>query len=336
MVISAKVKKSLNIGLRFLFAMVAFLFIYKQVFHSGDFILNSSIIAERFNDFGFRAGILTVVVLMPLNWGLEAVKWKLLIGYVEKVNFMDSFRSVLTGISMSLFTPNRVGEFFGRVFTLKLNDPFKGVLLTIAGSIGQLIATMLFGSVSMLVYLYSYTGYTEPWFGYLYAGIVFMVLLMCTLMVMLFLRAPVLSAGVHSMIRPGWKRIHEYITVLQSVSRSTLLKVLLLSLSRYIIFSSQFYIVLRVFDLSMPFGEAFVLISMTYFVMTAIPTVALVDLGIRGSVAIFFLSSNFQDKAFASSAILYATTLIWVINLALPSLLGLLFINRLTIIRKGE
>ena len=336
MELSAKVKKSLNIGLRILVALMAFLFIYRQVFLSGDFMYFSQSIAEKFRDVIFRAEILAVVIMMPLNWGLEAFKWQLLIEYIEKVRYLNAVRSVLTGISMSLFTPNRVGEFFGRVFTLKLNDPFKGVLLTIAGSISQLLATLIFGMLTMLVFIRSYTDFTESWFSYFYAGIVILVLLVCVLMVMMFLRAPLLSAGVHSVIRPGWKRIHEYISVLQSVRRSTLLKVLLLSLSRYIVFSTQFYILLRAFGLDIPFTDAFILISMTYFVVTAIPTVALIDLGIRGSVAIFFISMYFTDKSLVAASILYATTLIWIINLAFPALLGLLFINRLTIIRKNS
>jgi len=336
MELSAKVKKSLNIGLRILVALVAFLFIYRQVFLSGDFIYFSQSIAEKFRDVFFRAEILAVVIMMPLNWGLEAFKWQLLMEYIEKVKYPNAIRSVLTGISVSLFTPNRAGEFFGRVFTLKLNDPLKGVLLTIAGSISQLLATLIFGLLAMLVFIRSYTDFTESWFSYFYAGIVILALFVCVLMVMLFLRAPLLSAGVHSVIRPGWKRIHEYISVLQSVRRSTLLKVLLLSSSRYIVFSTQFYILLRAFGLDIPYPDAFILISMTYFVVTAIPTVALIDLGIRGSVAIFFISMYFTDKTLVAASILYATTLIWIINLAFPALLGLLFINRLTVIRKSS
>lgn len=336
MELSAKVKKSLNIGLRILVALLAFWFIYEQVFITGDFTNFREEISVKFEDSAFLSLLILALVFMPLNWGIEAFKWQLLISYVEKVSYVNSFRSVLTGISMSLFTPNRIGEFFGRVFTLKLNDPFKGVLLTIAGSVSQLMATLLFGLLASLFFIRKYFNISETWQWFFFAGIALFALIISLLMVMLFLRAPVLSAKVHSIIRPGWKRIHEYIAVLQSVRRSTLLKVLLLSMLRYIVFSMQFYILLRAFNLGIPFLSAFVLISMTYFVMTAIPTVALVDMGIRGSVAIFFISSYFSDTALVATQILSATTLIWIINLALPALLGLLFINRLTILRRSR
>ncbi|MHC1777275.1 MAG: lysylphosphatidylglycerol synthase domain-containing protein [Lentimicrobium sp.] len=336
MELTAKVKKSLNTGLRVLIAFLAFWFIYRQVFITGDFILFSESFSEKYQDHTFRLLIFSAFIMMPVNWGIEALKWQILINYVERVSYLNAFRSVLTGISMSLFTPNRVGEFFGRVFTLKLNDPLKGVLLTIAGSISQLITTLVFGLVSTLFYIKQYVGFTETWHWFFYAGIVIFALLIGTLLVMLFLRAPVLSARVNSMIRPGWKKIHEYIAVLQSVTRNTLLKVLFLSLTRYVVFSVQFYILLRAFSLDIPFFNAFVLISMIYFVMTAIPTVALVDFGIRGSVAIYFISMYFPGSSLVATSILSATTLIWIINLALPALLGLLFINRLTILRKSR
>ncbi|MBK6965686.1 MAG: flippase-like domain-containing protein [Bacteroidales bacterium] len=336
MELSAKVKKSLNIGLRALVALLAFWFIYRQVFTTGDFANFSRDLSQKLTYPSFRLLIIIAFILMPLNWGIEALKWKMLINYIEKISYFNAFRSVLTGISMSLFTPNRVGEFFGRVFTLKLNDPFKGVLLTIAGSISQLITTLLFGLISSLFYIKQYIRLTQTWQWFLYAGIVIFALVIGVLLVMLFLRAPVLSARVHSLIRPGWHKIHEYIAVLQSVRRNTLLKVLLLSLSRYVVFSGQFYILLRAFNLEIPVFNAFVLISMTYFVMTAIPTVALVDVGIRGSVAIYFISMYFPGSALVATSILSATTLIWIINLALPALFGLLFINRLTILRKSR
>lgn len=336
MKLSAKVKKSLNIGFRVIVAMIAFWFIYRQVFVTGDFEQFSALLNQRLAERSFTVLLLIVVFLMPVNWGIEAFKWKLLINYIENISYANAYRSVLTGISMSLFTPNRIGEFFGRVFTLKLADPLKGVLLTIAGSLSQLIATLLFGSLSLLVFLPLYYEAIEPWSKYLYAGIVLFVLLADAILIMLFLRAPILSAGVHSLIRPGWKRIHEYVAVLQSVRRITLFKVLMLSITRYLVFSTQFFLMLIAFNVNIPYLHAFLLISMTYFIVTAIPTVALVDLGIRGSVAIYFISMYFVDKQPVATIILTATTMIWIINLAFPALLGLLFINRLTFLRKSR
>jgi len=122
--------------------------------------------------------------------------------------------------------------------------------------------------------------------------------------------------------------------VLQSVERSTLFKVLLLSLLRYVVFSTQFYLLLRAFALQIPYPTAFMLISVIYLVVTAIPTVALVDLGIRGSVSVYFLGLYFHNGQ-AAFLILSASTLIWIVNLALPALAGILFIYRFTLLRQS-
>ena len=52
--------------------------------------------------------------------------------------------------------------------------------------------------------------------------------------------------------------------------------------------------------------------------------------------SIFFIGGYFAASQNAAPEILAASTLIWVINLALPSLFGMLFINRLKIIRKQK
>ena len=42
-------------------------------------------------------------------------------------------------INISTFTPNRIGEYGGRVFCLEKGDRVKGVLITIIGSIAQFL-----------------------------------------------------------------------------------------------------------------------------------------------------------------------------------------------------
>ena len=57
------------------------------------------------------------------------------------------------------------------------------------------------------------------------------------------------------------------------------------------------------------------------------PSVALVELGIRGNVALFFLTYITEN----SLAILAATFSLWTINLLLPAILGAVVIGGLDI-----
>ena len=86
---------------------------------------------------------------MFLNWLLDAVKWKFLIKKEEEVSLWLSIKAVFLGITVSIFTPNRVGEFGGRVFCLEKANRIKAVLITILGNMGQLLATTIFGTLAL-------------------------------------------------------------------------------------------------------------------------------------------------------------------------------------------
>lgn len=271
---------------------------------------------------------------MPLNWGIEAYKWQQLINYAERITYPQALKSVFTGITVSLFTPNRIGEFFGRLLTLKKAPVLKGAFLTITGSISQLMTTLLFGMLALSIFLPLYYPAQTSSYFLIYMLIVFTSIVAAAAMVMMYLRVSTAYRLTTAFIKPGWEKIRGYLRVIRRLKRSLLLQVLLLSMARYLVFSTQFYLLLLAFGLDIDWFHAYVLISMTYFAMTAIPTIALVDLGIRGSVSIYFLGLYFHNDPVAAVSILAASTSVWLINLAIPSLLGLLFINRVNLIRK--
>ena len=62
--------------------------------------------------------IALVFLLMLLNWLIETWKWKLAIRKVQQVSLLKAFKAVLSGVSFSTTTPNRVGEYAGRVLFL--------------------------------------------------------------------------------------------------------------------------------------------------------------------------------------------------------------------------
>ena len=88
--------------------------------------------------------------MMFVNWFLEALKWRFLISKIEKVSILRSLRAVFSGITVSAFTPNRIGEYGGRIFCLEKADRIKGALITVIGSMAQLITTIIFGLIGLL------------------------------------------------------------------------------------------------------------------------------------------------------------------------------------------
>ncbi len=91
-------------------------------------------------------------VLLCINWGTEAYKWQLLMRPVQKVNFLTAVKAILSGLALSLFLPNGFGEYPGRALYMKEGNRLRSVALNIAGSMAQLIVTLVVGIIS-LIYL---------------------------------------------------------------------------------------------------------------------------------------------------------------------------------------
>lgn len=333
MALTAKVKKTINTGLQIIIASLSLWFIYKQIDDPQVYLSFVITFNKSYSGESFITLLVISLLLMPVNWMLEALKWKRLIRYAENISALQSFKSVLSGITFSLFTPNRTGDFIGRLLTLPHSNRVTGTLLTLTGSIAQLITTLFIGLIALCFFLPRYFDLSQPAFATGYVFVVIISLTACFLMVFLFLRIKLISKINFSSERPFWKKLQKNLQIMAQVDRKTLLITLGLSFSRYFIFSTQFYLLLIAFGFSIPWFEAFILIAMTYFTMAAIPTIALVDLGIRGSVSMFFLGM-YQTVPGASVSILAASTSIWIINLAIPAIAGLLFIYRVKLIRK--
>jgi hypothetical protein len=335
-----KVRKIINLLIQVLILIVTYLFIYKQVFLKTDI---QGIIRMINNDLakpGFSHSLMIVIILMVINWGLEALKWKLLIGKVEKVGFFRSFQAVLTGASISSFTPNRVGEYFGRVFILREASHIEGILITILGSMSQLLVTVLTGTIALLAFIPGYLPGSFLADRYIYYALFTLVLALDILLVGLFFNVSVLSVLKEKILRNGLKRLRKFFRIFAFFHNREMATVMVLSFSRYVVFSTQFYLLLRMFEVPVPYLQAIILIPLIYLIMAVIPTIALTELGIRGSVAIYFfglyLAAAQTNPEQYNLGILSASTLLWLINLGIPALVGTAFIFRLQFFRRND
>ena len=71
---------------------------------------------------------------------------------IQQIYFFTAYKSVLSGVTLSLNTPNRMGEYGGRILYVKEGSRLKAISLSIAGSISQLIVTLVMGCGG-LIYL---------------------------------------------------------------------------------------------------------------------------------------------------------------------------------------
>lgn len=257
---------------------------------------------------------LILLLLMPINWGLEAWKWKILISPLEYISFLKSLKSIFSGVTISIFTPNRVGEFVGRIFFLEKADKIKATLKSFVGSIIQLLVTLLIGSIAL--YFYFLNGYDfshpiqgfERWNEKLFL-IIIVVILTCLLFV--YLTKKYFSTT-----------IKVYLNLLFETNRSQVLSVWGLSILRYFTFTIQYFLALKVFNVQIDFTISVMIIAIIFLVTSALPTFAISEIAVRGATAVYFFSTVSDD----STAVVAASLLLWIINLAIPALIGEIFV----------
>lgn len=91
------------------------------------------------------------VLLMPLNWFLEMMKWNALLDSGTKPGKFILLKAVFAGITCSIFTPNRSGECIGRAMYLTQTTSHVIVSSLLGGVIQFLV--ILLGGVSAFLWM---------------------------------------------------------------------------------------------------------------------------------------------------------------------------------------
>jgi len=255
-----------------------------------------------------------VGLLMLVNWGAEALKWRWLMEPVQRLSFARACEATIAGTSIGLITPNRVGEFAGRVLFLDPEHRVEGSFVTLLGSIAQFVVTLLIGGLALPFNTFLHSGAEEP-------GSAWNVVGWCTLLisgasVFLYFNPRVFARMLLAV--PWLQRYEKHAHVLGSYHRGVLLRVFLLSLLRYGVFTLQFVIVLAAIAQVEP-SAAMTAVPVVFLITTLVPTMALTELGVRGSVAASVIVGD-------DVAIIVSTTLIWLINIVFPALVGALIL----------
>lgn len=113
----------------------------------------------------------------------------------------------------------------------------------------------------------------------------------------------------------------KYINVLEAFDAKTLLRLLIISLLRYVIFVLQYIFMMQLLQVEQNIWTGFWIITVMFWILAIIPSIAIAELGIRGTVAkaLFSYSTN-------TVGILTAAFGIWFVNLFIPAFIGSLLI----------
>lgn len=263
---------------------------------------------------------LIAFVLLVCNIALEALRWKLLASSAEKLSYIKALGSCLAGYALSVITPNRIGEYPGRILYLKRKNTIKLISVSVLGAFAQLFAVLFFGFCGLVYYNIKY--------DFVWAKTALIVLFIVTTLVAVFyLKLEVLLPRLGNL--KILKRFNLYSKLLQRFSGRQHSIILGISVLRYMIYASELLVLLCWFNVCMPVQDGFFLAALFFCAMAVIPTIAFVELGLRAQVGLFLFGMYSGN----SLGILAATMILWMVNLMLPASIGSLLMLRTKFIR---
>ena len=118
---------------------------------------------------------------------------------------------------------------------------------------------------------------------------------------------------------PFLRRYERHVHVLAVFDRSRLMRVLGLSGLRYLVFTFQFALLL-VYVAGVQWNNALAAVPLIFLLTTLVPTTALTELGVRGSVAEGLVAGGIP------AGVVIASIIVWVVNIVLPAVAGSLIL----------
>ncbi|MEO6732521.1 MAG: lysylphosphatidylglycerol synthase transmembrane domain-containing protein [Ferruginibacter sp.] len=323
--------RNFKIFINYFFGPVLFLVLswslYRQINNQPDLTERLAQISSGWKSWKFYL----VTILMIVNWGIESRKWQLLIHHVQQFSFGLAFKSVLAGCSITMLTPNRIGEYGGRILYVEEKNRIKAISLSLVGSMSQLLVTLVMGCIGLLYlrYLSHNNGGAQTVLPEFWGDVLIYMSIGITLLLLLFyLRLGWLVTMMERL--PSLRKIVRHIKVLDEFNNRSLVQILFLSFLRYLVFVLQYVLMLQVMQIEIPVWMCFWLMTIFYLVMAVAPSIGFIELPVRVSASWVIFKLYTTNELGIGTASLG----IWLINLVIPAVIGSLLILSIKIVKE--
>lgn len=251
--------------------------------------------------------LLGAMLLVVPNIWLAYRKWLLTLKTIEiKADRRTKVHSFFAGVVTGLLTPNMIGNFIGRFYYFDKEHRVNITAFTMLSNLGQFLASMTFGAVSVI-----WLGELLVWKDEERLMYVLLIVVIVSYLFFFYIdnflrffkRLKFGSSFKHLLKKSPWFRT----------------QILLLSFGRFAIFTLQFSLMLLAFGAEWSL-ELVAAIWQVYLLTMIAPSLILGKVGVKESIALFVLSTLNVNEV----TILFASLSIWILNTVSPALLGLL------------
>lgn len=295
--LSDKAKQFLIAAIKILIVGFAFYFIDQRL--AGN---NWEFFADKLykNFTWISAGLLLIMAFY--NRFFEILKWQNLVSYFMPISIPEATKQVLGAFTASIFTPNGIGEYGAKAMFFEKKYARKVVFLNLLCNGIQMVITVIFGTAGLL--------YFNLKQNIVSTKVIFVILIVVGIILILAFAMRKFKVKGYS-----FQRVVEKIG---EIPRSIHRKNFILALCRYLIFSHQYYLILFIFNIDLPYLTVMAIICSVYFLSSSLPTFQFLDFAVKGSVAVYFFGLFGVNEWIP----IFATTLIWMLNVVLPVAIG--------------
>jgi len=295
---------------------VFFFFLKLILFVAVGYVLYSQlnrVEPEKWNDFAIVQPfslVLAVFLVVPNIW-MVFKKWKITLKLLDLDNDKKrNIHSFFAGLVTGMLTPNMVGNFIGRLYYFPPHHRGTITFLTLVSNYAQLLSTLLFGMIAVLVAGEVYQ-LGENWqllSAFAVGGLLaFLAYFLVEIVLKWFKRSRFLAISRHILKEnPSYRW-----------------KMISWSSFRFLVFTTQFALVLHAFGEELS-AELIIAIWQVYLITIMVPSLFLGKLGVKEAISIGVLGALGLNEV----SILFASLIIWFVNSMGPALLGLVICRR--------
>lgn len=246
--------------------------------------------------------------LYGLNLGLDALAWQKVQGLIYPKTWWQALQDNLKCYGLAFVTPLNSGELAGRYLVQKEKEHRKMTLyLTFWTHVPRLFAKIALAFPLAFVLLQS-----TPWVRYRW----WLLLVYIPLVTAYFFLEKIISALQAKRI--GRFELQNYLLNGRPYLSE---KLLLLGINaiRFCCFSGQLALMIYLFNPQSLHAYTLASIPVFYFITAVIPTWAAFDFIVKGAISLYFFGL-FSDQELVFAV---ASSLVWIVNLGIPALIGL-------------
>ncbi len=316
---TARAKKLFSYLLKLGILLLTFWYVYHRILKNSDNYKHFKISIAHISHDRVIITLVFIVLLMVVNWVLESLKWWHLTRILYPMSVWKAIEAVFCGLAWAVFTPNRIGEYGGRVMFLPNRKRIHGVFAMAVGSFGQNVITNVLGAGASVWFLYTFIPLNQ-WFmlGITVVAVGFMIVMLVFYfhikwMVYLLNRIKFL------------KKFHRFFDIMGKYKSIELLHIMWFCLARFLVFTFQYYLIIHLLVPEIPIWQIALLMFVFFFVQSAVPSLDLLDIGVRALTA----GTIFKFVTHQTVAVIAGVSVIYIINLIIPAILGSVFVFKL-------